>query len=136
MPVKMMDHVVVCLHNKAPLSDLDARRLKERIIESKPHYWEEYEPGIYLAFFLIKRGGRTRSIKLTASARLLKGPGTPLENMGVEKAVGELLTETNWYGKILACPFGDAVNQAIRKSREDAERDFTPREKKIEEEGE
>jgi hypothetical protein len=135
MPTKMKDHVVVCMHNKTPLSDLDARRLKERIVASKPHYWEEYEPGIYLAFFLIKRGGRTRSIKLSASVRVMKGPGTPFENMGVDKAVGELLTETNWYGKILTCPFGDAVNQAIKKASEEAERGFTPREKNTEEEG-
>jgi hypothetical protein len=127
MLVKMKDYIVVCMHNKTPLSDLDVRRLKERIVASKPHYWEEYEPGIYLAFFLIKRGGRTRSIKLTAGVRVLKGPGTPFENMGIDKAVGELVTETNWYGKILTCPFGDAVNQAIKKAREDADKDFTPR---------
>ena len=136
MLAKMKNYIVVCMHNKTQLSDLDVRRLKERIVASKPHYWEEYEPGIYLAFFLIKRGGRTRSIKLTAGVRVLKGPGTPFENMGVDKAVGELLTETNWFGKILTCPFGDAVNQAIKKAREDAERDFTPSEKRTEKEGE
>ncbi len=134
MFAKMKEYIVVCMHNKSPLSDLDARRLTERIVASKPHYWEEYEPGIYLAFFLIKRGGRTKSIRLTASARLLKGPGTPFENMGVDKAVGELLTESTWYGKILTCPFGDSLNQAIKKAREEADRDFTPREKKTEEE--
>ena len=133
MFAKMREYIVVCMHNKAPLPDLDVRRLKERIISSKPHYWEEYEPGIYLAFFLIKRGGRTKSIKLTASVRVLKGPGTPFENMGVDKAVGELLTESTWYGKILTCPFGDTVNQAIKKAREEADRDFSPREKKTEE---
>jgi hypothetical protein len=136
MLTKMKDHIVVCMYNKAPLSDLDARRLKERIIASKPHYWEEYEPGIYVAFFLIKRGGRTKSIKLTASVRVMKGPGTPFEDIGVDKAVGELLTETNWFGKILTCPFGDAVNQAIKKAREDADKDFSPKEKKTEEAGE
>jgi hypothetical protein len=136
MLAKLKEYIVVCLHNKTPLSDLDVRRLKERIIASKPHYWEEYEPGTLLAFFLIRRGGRTRSIKLTASARVLKGPGTPFENMGIDKAVGELLTETNWYGKILTCPFGDAVNQAIRKAREDADRDFNRRENKTEDERE
>lgn len=135
MLAKLKEYIVVCMHNKTPLSDLDVRRLKERIISSKPHYWEEYEPGIYLAFFLIKRGGRTRSIKLTASVRVLKGPGTPFENMGVDKAVGELVTETNWLGKILTCPFGDAVNMAIKKAREDADRDFAPRDRKTEEEG-
>lgn len=136
MLAKMKKYVVVCMHNNAPLSDLDARRLKERIIASKPHYWEEYEPGIYVAFFIIKHGGRTKSIKLTASVRLLKGPGTPFENMGVDRAIGELLTESTWYGKILTCPFGDAVNQAIKKAREDADRDFAPREKKTEAEEE
>lgn len=134
MLAKMKEYIVVCMHNKAPLSDLDVRRLKERIIASKPHYWEEYEPGIYLAFFLIRRGGRTRSVKLTASVRVLKGPGTPFENMGVDKAVGELVTETNWYGKILTCPFGGAVSQAIKKAREDADRDFAPTDRKTEEE--
>lgn len=122
MPTRMKDHIVVCLFNKTPFEDLHLRMLQEKILAAKPHYWEEYEPGVYLAFFLIKRGGRTRSLKLTASVRLMKGPGTPYEDMGVEKAVGELLTETNWYGKILTCPFGDAVNQAIRKARDDSER--------------
>jgi hypothetical protein len=135
MLANLKEYIVVCLFAKDPLSDLDTRRLRERIVASKPHFWEEYEPGVYLAFFLIKRGGRTRSLKLTASVRVLKGPGTPFENMGVDKAVGELVTETNWYGKILTCPFGDAVNQAIRKAREDADRDFGRKEKKVEEEG-
>ena len=134
MLAKLKEYIVVCLHNKTPLSDLDVRRMKERIIASKPHYWEEYQPGIYLAFFLIRRGGRTRSVKLTASGRVLKGPGTPFENMGVDKAVGELVTETNWYGKILTCPFGDAVNQAIKKARDDAERNSPSREIKSGEE--
>jgi len=122
MLAKMKDYVVVCMYNKTPFSDLDLRRLREKIIASKPHYWEEYEPGVYLAFFLIKRGGRTKSLKLTASVRVMKGPGTPFEDMGVDKAVGELVTETNWYGKILTCPFGDAVNQAIKKAREDSQK--------------
>ncbi|MCX6134538.1 MAG: hypothetical protein NTU47_12050 [Ignavibacteriales bacterium] len=126
MLAKMKKYVVVCLHNQTPLSENEARRLKERIIASKPHYWEEYEPGVYLAFFLIKWGGRTKSIKLTASARVLKGPGTPFENMGVDRAIGELVTESTWYGKILTCPFGDAVNQAIKKAREDGARYTTP----------
>jgi hypothetical protein len=122
MPAKMKDHVVVCMFNKTPFTDLDLRTLQEKILATKPHYWEEYEPGVYLAFFLIKWGGRTKSLKLTASVRLMRSPGTPYENMGVDKAVGELLTETNWYGKILTCPFGDAVNQAIKKARDDSER--------------
>jgi hypothetical protein len=134
MLANLKEYIVVCLHNKTPLSDLDLRRLKERIIASKPHYWEEYEPGTLLAFFLIRRGGRTRSLKLTASVRVMKGPGTPFENMGVDKAVGELVTETNWYGKILTCPFGDAVNQAIKKARDDAERSSPSREIKSGEE--
>ncbi|HTY39372.1 MAG TPA: hypothetical protein VMH23_19805 [Bacteroidota bacterium] len=124
MFAKLKEYIVVCLYNKTPLSDLDTRRLQERITASKPNYWEEYEPGIYLAFFLIKRGGRTKSVKLSASARVLRGPGTPFENMGVEKSVGDLVTESTWYGKILTCPFGDAVNQAIKKAREDADGTF------------
>jgi hypothetical protein len=126
MLAKLKEYVVICLYNKDPLPDTDVRRLKERIAGSKPHYWEEYEPGVFLAFFLIKRGGRTKSLRLSASARVLKIPGTPLENMGVEKAIGELVTESTWYGKILTCPFGDAVNKAIRRARENAEKGFVP----------
>jgi hypothetical protein len=128
MLAKLKEYVVICLYNKDPLSDLDVRRLTERIMASKPHYWEEYEPGVYLAFFLIKRGGRTRSLKLSASARVLKIPGTPFENLGVEKSIGELVTESTWYGKILTCPFGDAVNVAIKRARENCEKGFVPRE--------
>jgi hypothetical protein len=125
MFAKLKEYIVVCIHSRAPLAGLDLRRLQERITAAKPHYWEEYEPGIYLAFFLIKRGGRTRSLKLLASARLLKNPGTAFDGLGVDKAIGELVTEANWYGKILTCPFGDAVNQAIKKAREDGERGFS-----------
>ncbi len=129
MFAKLKDYIVVCIHNKTPLTGLELRRVQERITASKPHYWEEYEPGIFLAFFLIKRGGRTKSLKLTTSARLLRNPGTPFEGLGVDKAVGELVTESNWYGKILTCPFGDAVNQAIKKAREDGERGYSIRPK-------
>jgi hypothetical protein len=124
MFAKLKEYIVVCIYSKAPLSELDLRRLNERITASKPHYWEEYEPGTYLAFFLIRRGGRTRSLKLTASLRVMRIAGTAFESLGVEKAVGELVTESTWYGKILTCPFGDAVNQAIKKAQEDAERNY------------
>ncbi len=133
MFAKLKKYIVVCMYSKDPLADLDVRRLHKRIIASKPHYWEEYEPGVYLAFFLIKWGGGTKSLKLTASVRVLKIPGTSFENMGVERAMGELLTESTWYGKIMTCPFGDAVNQAIKKARESAEGKFGPRETKSEE---
>lgn len=136
MFAKLKQYIVVCMQSKAPLTGLELRRLQERITAAKPHYWEEYEPGIYLAFFLIKRGGRTKSLKLMASARLLKNPGTPFDGLGVDKAVGELVTECNWHGKILTCPFGDAVNQAIKKAREDGERGYSiSRDKEKEVEG-
>jgi hypothetical protein len=125
MFAKLKDYIVVCIHCKTPLSDLELRRLQEKILASKPAYWEEYEPGVFLAFFLVKSGGRTKALKLTASVRVMRVPGTPYESLGVEKAVGELLTESNWYGKILTCPFGDAVNQAIKKAREEGERDYS-----------
>ena len=133
MFAKLKDYVVVCMYAKTPLSDLDLRRLKEKILASKPHYWEEYEPGIYVAFFLTKWGGRTKALKLTASVRLMRIAGSPFESMGVEKSVGELVTESNWYGKILTCPFGDAVNQAIKRAREEGEKGYAPPEKKEEE---
>ena len=133
MFAKLKDYIVVCMHSKAPLSGLDLRRLQEKILASKPHYWEEYEPGIFLAFFLTRRGGRTKALKLTASVRVMRIAGSPYESMGVEKSVGELVTESNWYGKILTCPFGDAVNQAIKKAREEGERGYSIQQKDKEE---
>lgn len=125
MFAKLKDYIVVCIHNKTPLSGFELKRLQETILSSKPSYWEEYEPGVLLAFFLIRRGGRTKALKLTASVRVMRIPGTPYEGLGIEKAVGELVTESNWYGKVLTCPFGDAVNQAIKKAREEAERGYS-----------
>lgn len=122
MLAKLKEYIVVCIYSRAPLTGSDLARVNEKIAASKPHFWEEYEPGVILAFYLIKRGGRTRSLKLTAGVGALRKPETPFSAIGVAKAVGELVTETNWYGKILTCPFGDAVNQAIKKAREDSER--------------
>lgn len=122
MLAKLKEFIVVCIHSKTPLSGGDLTKLQERIISAKPHYWEETEPGIFLAFFLIKRGGRTRSIKLTSGVGSLKRPDTAFYGLGIAKAVGELVTESNWYGKIITCPFGDAVNQALKKAREEAEK--------------
>ncbi len=122
MLAKLKDYIVVCIHSKTPLAGIDLRVLQDRIRSSKPHYWEETEPGIYLAFYLIKRGGRTRSLKLTAGAGSLRKVGTVFQDLGIGKTVGELITESNWYGKILTCPFGDAVNKALKRAREDAEK--------------
>ena len=127
MFAKLKDFIVVCIISKNPLSDLEKRILQDKITASKPHYWEEYEPGIFMAFFLVKRGGRTKSIKLTASIGTLRKPNTAFYGMGIGKTVGELVTEANWYGKILTCPFGDAVNKAVTRARDDAEKGESPR---------
>ena len=120
MLAKLKEYIVVCIHGTTPLAGADLANLQERIASSKPHYWEELEPGIIAVYFAIRRGGRTRSLKLTASLGTLKKPDTVFHDIGVGRAGGELVTETNWYGKIITAPFGDAVNQAIKKAREDA----------------
>jgi hypothetical protein len=122
MLAKLKEYIVVCIHSKTPLTGVDLRVLQDRIRASKPHYWEETEPGIFLSFYFIKRGGRTKSLKLTAGAGSLRKAGTAFEELGIGKTVGELITESNWYGKILTCPFGDAVNKALKRAREDAEK--------------
>lgn len=122
MLAKLKEYIVVCIHSTTPPTGADLSKLQEKIIASKPNYWEETEPGVFLAFFLIKRGGRTKSIKLTAGVGSLRKPGTAFYGLGVAKAVGKLITESNWYGKIITCPFGDAVNQVLKKAREDAEK--------------
>ena len=122
MLAKLKGYVVVCIHSKTPLTGMDLRVLQDKIRASKPHYWEETEPGIFLSFYLIRRGGRTKSLKLTAGAGSLRKAGTAFEELGIGKTVGELITESNWYGKILTCPFGDAVNKALKRAREDAEK--------------
>ena len=122
MLANLKDYIVVCIHSKSPLAGIDLRMLQDKIRASKPHYWEETEPGIFLSFYLIRRGGRTKSLKLTAGAGSLRKAGTVFEELGIGKTVGELITEGNWYGKILTCPFGDAVNRALKRAREDAEK--------------
>jgi hypothetical protein len=122
MLAKLKEYIVVCIHSTTPLAGADLQLLQEKIIASKPHFWEETEPGIFLSFYLIKRGGRTKSLKLTAGAGSLKKPGTVFEHVGIAKAVGELITESTWYGKILTCPFGDAANKALKRAREEAEK--------------
>lgn len=122
MLAKLKDYIVVCIHSKTPLTGIDLRMVQDKIRASKPHYWEETEPGIFLSFYLIKRGGRTKSLKLTAGAGSLRKAGTAFEELGIGKTVGELITESNWYGKILTCPFGDAVNKAMKRALEDAEK--------------
>jgi hypothetical protein len=127
MLAKLKDYIVVCIHSKTALTGVDLRVLQDKIRASKPHYWEEIEPGIFLSFYLIKRGGRTKSLKLTAGAGSLRKAGTVFEELGIGKTVGELITESNWYGKILTCPFGDAVNKAMKRAREDGQKDFSRR---------
>ena len=127
MLAKLKEYIVVCIHCTTPLAGSDLATLQERIVSSKPHYWEELEPGIIAVYFAIRRGGRTNSLKLTANLGTLKKSGTAFYNIGVAKAVGELVTETNWYGKIITAPFGDAVNQAMKKAREDVEKSNTKR---------
>lgn len=119
MLAKLKEYIVVCIHCPTPFAGSDLTKFHERIIASRPHYWEELEPGIIAVYFAIRRGGRTKSLKLTAGLGTLKKPGTVFHDMGIGRAIGELITETNWYGKIITAPFGDAVNQAMKKARED-----------------
>ncbi|MEK6756504.1 MAG: hypothetical protein AABZ02_10185 [Bacteroidota bacterium] len=123
MLAKLIEFIVVCIHSETPLIEPDLSTLREKIIASKPHYWEETEPGIFLAFFLIKAGGRTKSLKLTASIGSLKKRGSAFYGLGVAKSAGELVTESTWYGKIITCPFGDAVNKALKQAREAAQKE-------------
>ena len=122
MLAKLKEFIIVCIHSPRQLGGSDLAQLQQAIGRSKAHYWEELEPGIFLVYFAIRRGGRTKSLKLTAGLGTLKKPGTALYDIGVAKAVGELITETNWYGKIITAPYGDAVNQAMKKAKEDASR--------------
>ncbi|MBM4160423.1 MAG: hypothetical protein FJ217_04905 [Ignavibacteria bacterium] len=122
MLARLKEFIVVCVHGGQPMVEADLAAIRERIVASKPDYWEETEPGIFLAFFLIRRGGRTSSLKLTASVGSLKKPGTAFYNIGIAKSVGELVTERTWYGKIISCPFGDAVNKALKLAREAAQK--------------
>ncbi len=122
MFAKLKEFIVVCIHSESPLTETDLSKLREIIVATKPHYWEETEPGIFLAFFLIKWGGRTKSLKLTASVGSLKKRGSAFYGLGLAKGAGKLVTEKNWYGKIITCPFGDAVNQALKRAREDAQK--------------
>jgi len=123
MFAKMKEFVALCIHSPEALSDRDLSTLRETIIASKPDFWEETEPGTFLAFFLVTRGGRTKSLKLSAAVGSLKKRGGGFACTGVAKAVGELVTETNWYGRILTCPFGDAVNQAMKLAREASQKE-------------
>ena len=122
MLAKLKEYIVVCIHCPNPLPDPELAQLRERIVSSRPHYWEELEPGYTAVYFAVRRGGRMRGLKLTSSLGTLKKPGTEFSKIGIAKSVGELITETNWYGKIITAPFGDAVNQAMKKAREDAEK--------------
>lgn len=122
MLAKLKEYIVVCIHCPNPLTGSDLAKLQEKIVSSRPHYWEELEPGIIVVYFAIRWGGRIKSVKLTASLGTLKNLGAVFHDIGIAKAVGELITETNWYGKIITAPFGDAVNQAMKKAREDAAR--------------
>jgi hypothetical protein len=123
MLAKLKDFAVVCIHSPEALADRDLSTLRETITALKPDFWEETEPGTFLAFFLVTRGGRTKSLKLSAAVGSLRKRGGAFRSLGVAKAVGELVTEANWYGKILTCPFGDAVNQAMRLAREAAQKE-------------
>jgi hypothetical protein len=120
---KLKDFAVVCIQSSGALSDRDLSTLRETITGLKPDFWEETEPGTFLAFFLVTRGGRTKSLKLSAAVGSLRKQGSGFAGVGVAKTVGELVTEANWYGKILTCPFGDAVNQAMKLAREAAQKE-------------
>jgi len=123
MLAKLKDFAVVCIHGPGPLADRDLSALRETITGLKPDFWEETEPGTFLALFLVTRGGRTKSLKLSAAVGGLRKQGGAFGGIGVAKAVGELVTEANWYGRILTCPFGDAVNQAMKLAREASQKE-------------
>ena len=60
----LKDFVVVSAYSPQALAERDLATLRETIVATKPDFWEESEPGMFLAFFLVTRGGRTKSLKL------------------------------------------------------------------------
>jgi hypothetical protein len=115
---RLKEFVVVSVHSPEALAERELATLRESISATEPDFWEEAEPGTFLVFFLVTRGGRTKSLKLSATVGSLRKRGGSFSGLGVAKAVGKLVTERNWYGKILTRPFGDAVHKAMKLARE------------------
>ncbi len=111
---------IVCVHDEWGWSHDQFNILKASIEKSKPDYWEFFNPGTVMIYFQDTKKGISRSQDLLKSLQKSKTKITDLEKLGIGSSNGEMVFETNVWGKIISSPLGGAANQATELAKSSA----------------
>ena len=109
-------YFVVCLHDEWGFEFEPYTRLREIVEASKSAYWEFLNPGTVLVYFLASKKNRAKVEKLLENARELIRTDQNLQKLRIGQSEGVLVTETNFWGKIVSSPLGSASSAAINNA--------------------
>ncbi|MFZ2634691.1 MAG: hypothetical protein WA081_05880 [Desulfosalsimonadaceae bacterium] len=108
---------IICIHDEWGLSHSQFTKLKSAIGMHQPDYWEFFNPGTISIFFKDTKKGSNKASSLMKTLQDIKNDKSGLDKIGIGNSEGEMVFETNEWGKILSTPLGGAANEAIAKAK-------------------
>ena len=108
---------IICIHDEWGWSHEQFTKLKSIIEKKHPDYWEFFNPGTILIYFKDTKKGFTKSAALIKTLQHIKTDNSELDKIGIGNSEGEMVFETNVWGKINSSPLGGAANEAIEKAK-------------------
>ena len=117
MGAHIKKYFVVCLRDEWGFEFEPYTRLREIVEASNSGYWEFMNPGTVLVYFLASTKNRVKVEKLLESVRELIKTDQNLQKLCIGQSEGELVAETNFWGKIVSSPLGSASTDAINNAK-------------------
>jgi hypothetical protein len=109
---------VICIHDEWGWSHEQFTKLKDSIEEKYPDFWEFFNLGTILIYYKDTKKGFTKSSSLIKTLQNIKTDNSELNKIGIGDSEGEMVFETNVWGKIVTSPLGGAANEAIEKAKQ------------------
>lgn len=112
MKAKHDNFIIVYIKDEDGFNDTTAPILFQIIKRNKPAYYEFLNPDSFFVYY--KAGTRTQKIcdSLLAEIKNLIDKDKRFENTRVGMAKGEMITQTDWLGRIKFAPLGGPGNDA------------------------
>lgn len=109
---------IICLYDEWGWSYEQFTKLKNSIEEKQPEFWEFFNPGTILIYYKDTKKGFAKSSSLIKTLQNIKTNNSEFDKIGIGYSEGEMVFETNVWGKIVTSPLGGAANKAIEKAKQ------------------
>jgi hypothetical protein len=109
--------IVVCLYDEWGFEFEPFSRLREIVENAKSNYWEFMNPGTILTYFIANRKNRIKVEKFLDTVRTLIKSDQELQKLCIGQSEGELVAETDFWGRIKSSPLGSASTEAMTNAK-------------------